>query len=155
MELLELELNVAGRPLMDQIAREQLLAGGVLERLEHSLRAKLPRLVSAHGSLTAQVEQTAVFITDDWVVSIYGKRLLQCVSAMLVLSNEIQNRLGETIDIRLRGLQQDEGDSLVQAVKAERRNGIILGSIKWAGTILISALAGAIVQWLFCQGVVP
>lgn len=155
MEFLDFQLVMQDHPMMDDESKGLLMAGDVLGALEPSLHRKLPQQVTARGSLTAQVEQTAIFVTDDWVVTICGKRLLQCVSAMLILKGWVERQLEKPTDIRLLGLRQGKGDDLDEAVRRDRRKEKTISIAKWVGGPLLGALVGFFLQWLFCRGVLP
>ena len=102
-----------------------------------------------------RVEQTGVFISDDWVVSIYGKKAIQCVSAMLVLMELIDRKLGASVEVKLSGLQNGKDEPLESAVRGDERRDSLIGVIKWGTTILVSVGLGALIQWLVCKGVLP
>lgn len=140
---------------MDQTAKSQLLSGDALGTLEHSLRARIPPRAAPQGSLAVRVGETGVFISDDWVVSIHGRRLIQCVSAMLVLLDWIGQQLEATVEVRLSGLQNGKNEQLESAVSRGEKCERWIAMAKWSVTILASVGLGALIQWLVCNGVLP
>ena len=152
MELLEFKMEMSGRPSMDQAARELLLAGDAVQPLAHSLRSRIPQRPTAQGSLEVMVAETATFITDDWVVSIHSKKLTQCVAAMVALLNCTSSQLGELPDVKLLGLIHRPVVSLDKAIRQDKLKRNLLGAAKWGATILVSAGAGALLQWSISQG---
>ncbi len=155
METLEFRLRVSGHPILGEEAKGKLLSGGVLGTLDHSLRARIPERAAPLGVLAAQVKHTGVFISDDWVVSIYGRRMIQCVSAMLALSSLIGRQLGESVNVEVSGLQSGRDEPLEESVHRKEGWASFFGVIKWGTTILVSAAVGAFIQWMVCNGVLP
>ena len=153
MEILELKLRVPGRPILNQSTKALLIEGEALSPLPHSLQARLPGPFVERNGLTAQVQNSAVFITEDWVVSIHGKDLMQCISAMSVLLNSISRELGESVEVDLLTQQNNKTDEPLHIELARQvRKDRIKAGLKWGITILASALAGALIQWLLMGG---
>ena len=147
MEALELKIMVADHPTLDQSIRESLMAGEAFRPLPHSLQRQLLGQVASGNWLTAQVQDTAVLITEDWVVSIHGKKLIDSVSAMTVLLNSIGQESGVPVTVDL--INQNVSDEpLHRALERESRKQRVLGVIKWGLTIIVSAAAGALLQML-------
>lgn len=151
MEALELKIRVTGHPTLDQSIRESLMAGEAFRPLSHSLQRQLLGQVASGNWLTAQVQDTAVLITEDWVVSIHGKKLINSVSTMTVLLNSIGQESGAPVTVVL--INQNVSDEpLHRALERESRKHRIVGAIKWGLTIIVSAVAGVLIQRLFLGG---
>ncbi len=140
---------------MDSRAKEELLSEEALVPLAHSLRARIHKQAVPDGLFAAQVEQTGVFISDDWVVSIHAKKIIQCVSAMAILLSSIGRQVSGSVEVEILSSQRDEVETLNRSLREEKRKGRIIAFGKWAGTILASAALGAFIQWLACGRPLP
>ena len=149
MEILELKLRVSGHPTLDQSTKEYLMAGEAFRPLPHSSHMRLLGQVAPGSWLTAQVQNSAVFLADDWVVSIHGKNLIHCVSAMSVLLNSIGQELDSPVAVDLLTHQNGSAESLYRLLDRQAKRNHIIGIIKWEATIVVSATVGALLQRLF------
>lgn len=148
MKRLEFQLVMQTHTIMNEEAKQQLLSGDQLPSLEHSVQKKFPQAVTARGSLAVRLEQTAIFITDDWVISIYGRNFLRCVSSMLVLTEHIEQQLGEPGRVRLHGLRRGDRDDLDRAVGLDKLKDVSISMVKYGGTLFAGAALGIFLQWL-------
>ena len=155
MEILDLKLRVPDHPALDQSTRESLLAGEAFRPLPHSLQLRLLGQVAPGNWLTAQVQDSAVLIAEDWVVSIHGKKLIHCVSTMSVLLNSIGRDLSAPVAVDLLTLQNGNDEPLHRSLERQSRRDRVIGAIKWGATIISSAVVGAVVQRLFLGGLLP
>ena len=131
------------------------MAGEAFSPLPHSLQRRLWGHVASGTWLTAQVQDSAVLVAEDWVVSIHGKKLSHNVSAMAVLLNSIGQELNAPVSVDFPTLQNGNGESLHISLRRQFRRDRIVGTIRWGATIVVSALVGAFVQWLFFGGGLP
>ena len=141
--------------MLDQSTRESLTAGEALRPLSHSLQMRLLGQVAAGNWLTAQVQDSAVFIAEDWVVSIHGKKLIHCVSAMSVLLNSIGQELDAPVAVDLLTHQNGNDQPLHRVLEHQSKRDRFIVAIKWGSTIIVSAVVGALFQWLFFGGLLP
>lgn len=155
MQRLEFKLTVPGIPLMDEGAKKHLLSEDALSPLAHSLRALIAGQAVPEGLFAAQVEQAGVFISDDWVVSVHARRIIQCVSAMAILLSSIGHHVSGSVEVQILTSQGKDEEILELSLQRDQRRGRIIGFMKWAGTILASAALGAFVQWLACGRPLP
>ena len=155
MEVLDLKIRVPDHPMLDQSTRESLAAGDALRPLPHSLQMRLLGQVAAGNWLTAQVQDSAVFIAEDWVVSIHGKKLIHCVSAMSVLLNSIGQELDAPVAVDLLTHQNGNDEPLHRVLEHQSKRDRAIGAIKWGSTIIVSAVVGALFQWLLFGGLLP
>jgi hypothetical protein len=153
MEVLDLKLRVPNYPTLDQATKESILAGEEFSPLPHSVQLRLLGQL-AHGNwLVTQVQDSAVLITEDWVVSIHGKKLVHTVSAMAVLLNSIGRQLNTPVEVDLLTLQNGHDEPLHLLLERQSRKDRVIGAVKWGGvTIIVSALVGALVQWALFGG---
>ena len=155
MEVLDLKIRVPGHPTLDPSTKKSLMAGEAFSPLPHSLQMRLIGHIASGNWLTAQVQDSAVLVAEDWVVSIHGKKLSHIVSAMAVLLNSIGRELNAPVAVDLLTLQNGNGEPLHISLRRQFRRDRIVGAIKWGATIIVSALVGAFVQWLFFGGGLP
>ena len=156
MEILEVQLMVPGSPTLNQSTREALMAIEVFRPLPHSLIARLlARVVPGPNWLAVQVQNAAIFVADDWVVSIHGERLIDCVSAMFVLINSISREMDSSVEIQLLSPLNKNDNPLYRPLEREAKRDRTVAAVKWGLTIIVSALAGALLQWLFGGDLLP
>ena len=129
------------------------MAGEALKPLTHTSIARLSgQVVPGANWLTFQIQESAVFIAGDWVVSIHGEKLIHCVSAMCVLINSINQLLQVSVSIGLLTPLNKNENPLHRLLERESKKARARSAIKWGFTIVASALAGALLQWLFGGG---
>ena len=155
MEVLDLTIAVPGYPRLDPATRESLMAGEAFSPLPHSLQMQLFGHMGSVNWLTAQVQSSAVLVAEDWVVSIHGKKLSHNVSALAVVLNSIGQELNAPVSITFPTLQNGDGEALHVSLRRQFRRDRIAGGIKWVMTIVLSALAGGFIRWLFFGGGLP
>ena len=150
MEVLELQLRVQGRALLDQSAKEILIATWefsplLLKRISEIWKSSAPNEIR----VSINVHGTALFITEDWVVSIHGKRLIECVGALCVLLSSLESAFHVPVSVDLLTPQSARDDSnLYKQLDRERRLGRVRGAMFWAITLVVGGLIGVISQQL-------
>jgi hypothetical protein len=102
MEDISIQLTVHGRRILDPSARatlsnEEVFKPLPLRRAEQVWRGPIPNQIC----FMAQVQESAVFITEDWEVSIYSRRLLDCAGAMGTIVNALVQVFGTPVEIML------------------------------------------------------
>ena len=155
MEILELQLRVSGHPSLDQHTKEDIMNEEAFEPLPHSSQVRLLGQVAPESWLAAQVQNSAVFVGENWVVSIYGRNLIRCVSAMFALLNSIGQKLKAPVEVGLLPSRNGNSMPLHTLLDRQDRRRRIVGVVKWGTTILISGLVGALIQLLFLGGLLP
>lgn len=156
MERLDLQIRVQGHLTLNSSTRQILMADEAFSPLSHNLRMRfLGQAVIGEDSLAAQIQECAVVITDEWVVSIHGKNLNRCFSAMVVLINAIGQRLEASVTIDLLTRLNGNGESLERSVEIEDRNARIKEVVKITLPAAATLLVGLLLQWLFFGGPAP
>ena len=155
MEILDLTIRVPGHPKLVPSTKESLMAGESFSPLPHSLQIQLLGQITPGNWLTAEVQDAAVLVAEDWVVSIHGKDLSTNVAVMAVLISAISQGLHAPVSVDLLTLQSGNGESLHDSLRRQFQRDRSIGTIKWGATIIASALVGALVQWLFFGGGLP
>lgn len=131
------------------------MAGEAFSPLPHSWQRRIWGHVVSGTWLTAQVQDSAVFVAEDWVVSIHGKKLSHNLAAMAVLLNSIGQELNAPVSVDFPTLQDGSGESLHNSLRRQFQRDRIVGTIRWGATIVVSALVGALIKWLFFGGGLP
>ena len=86
------------------------------------------------------------------MVSIHAKKLIDCVSAMSVLISTISEELNAPVAVDLLTHENSEGKSLHLILERQAQRERNLGTVKYMITIILSAGAGAFLQWLLLGG---
>ena len=142
-------MRVSGHPALIQADRAALMAVEVFRPLPHTMIARLlTRAAAGPNWLTAEIQGVAILISDDWVVSIYGEKLIDCISALCVLINSIGRELDSTVAIELLTPVRKNDSPLYRQVERESKKSRVIAVTKWGLTIAASAIAGALLQWL-------
>lgn len=150
MEILELQLRVQGLPNLDDATRNTLIATGGYSALP------LRRVSQIwHGSVPGQlrlslnVQGAAVFVTDDWVVSIHGKRLIDCVGSLCAIVSTLDSAFNASVTIDLLTTSRvNDAKALFRQLDRERTLGRVKSVFVWAFTLLAGGLLGALIQSL-------
>lgn len=148
MEVLEVQLTVPGHATFEQPVRDALISGEGFKRLPHIASSRLLKPFPPNTEwLAIEIQEAAVFIKQDWGVVIYGKRLINCVSAMCVVVSAIGQRLEAPVTIGLLTPTDANRSWLHRQLNRESRKTMALAVAKWSFTILASAAAGALLSW--------
>jgi hypothetical protein len=86
MKILELQFRVQNHPALDAETRSLIVdAGGFspipLSKCTQIWRGFIPNQIK----MSINVHGAAVFITDEWIASIHGRRLIDCVGALCAI----------------------------------------------------------------------
>ena len=102
MKELDVELILPCHAPLDEATRRALMAEGTFGPLSHSLAKRIfGQLVVGDSVLRAQVGETGVIVTDDWVVWIQGPSLLHCVAVLCALISLVTDVVGVPVAIKL------------------------------------------------------
>ena len=64
-----MRMTVIGHPKLIPSTKESLMVGEVFSPLPHSLLMRLWGRIGSENWITAQVQDSAVLVAEDWVVS--------------------------------------------------------------------------------------
>ena len=152
MKTLDLRLQISGKETLDNETQQRLWTTGLFQPLSHSQQLRLLKHVVPGGAFAAQIQDSAIIITHDWVVSIHGKNILRCVSAMGPLLNSIVKELATAVELDVLTSRDNPRELFDHVLDRQRRIDFCKAVLKWGATIAISALAGAVsqrfLQWL-------
>jgi hypothetical protein len=142
-------LTVHGIPILDQLGRTELRNSEVFGSLPiHRIHQVWRGPVPMQGCFVAQVQNSAVFISEDWIASIHGRRLIDCVSAMCAIVNAIGQEFGAQVEIRLPYHSGAPGNELYRQLDREQVTRRFRAFGLWTFTLVASGLTGAFIQWL-------
>lgn len=148
-----MQLRVLGYPALDEATRTRLTSGDWFPALPLSWEAQIWKTaVTGRIRLAVQVQESAASLTDDWVVSIYGRRLINCVGAMFDLVNVIVGTLEAPVTFELLNPISETGIPLRRQLNREARGRAMRTAAKWGVPILAGAALGALIQWLIWGG---
>ncbi len=117
-----MQLQVSGHEMVDSDVREILNDIQAFAPLSHTAQAKFLKNINL-GSNThvLQVQEAAVIIDEQWVVSVHAHKLHQCVSAMAVFLNEVGGAMETRISIEVLDRVNDDGLPLASALERQVR----------------------------------
>ena len=149
MESLIVQFTMDGHPVLDQQTRVLLRNNEAFkplpaERAEQAWGGPVPSQVC----FSAQTQESAIFITEDWVATIRGRRLIDCVGGMCAVINALRQEFGTPIEVELSDSHFSGDNSLYRQLdreRAKRRYGAIG---LWLFTIVVSGFVGALIQWI-------
>ena len=153
METLVIQFTIVGYPALDENARVELRNSEIFKPLppkqaEQAWGSPVPNQIC----FSVQAQESAIFITEDWVATIRSRRLIDCVGGMCALINALRQKLDGPIAVELSDIYDSGGNSLYRQLDRERvwRRYRTIGL--WFFTVMVSGLAGALIQWIFWGG---
>ena len=150
METVEFRLRVPAHPELNSQIRLALLDDGTLTEMPSDIAGGLIQREDrgAPYVFKAMLEDTGVFITEDWVVMIVGRSVLDCVSALCVLISLIADLFQTPISVALITLRNKNTNPLYRWLARRSLLARIRSSVWW---ILGALLSGAIGAWIGSQ----
>jgi hypothetical protein len=149
MEVLIVQLTVDRHPVLDQSARlvlrnSEAFSALPIHRIQQVWRGPLP----VQGCFVAQVQDSAVFISEDWIASIHGRNLLVCLSAMCAIVNALGQEFETQVEIRLPYYPGAPGNELYRQLDREQAMRRFRAVGLWILTLVAGGIVGALLQWL-------
>ena len=157
MKGISIQLRVHGHPVLDQSTRAALRSEEAfkqlpLRRAEQVWGGPVPSQVC----FLAVIRGAAIFVTEDWEVSIRSGRLLDCVGAIVTMVTALVQLLGKPVEIALLETDQqahDNHSNTLYRLLNQERNIRRVGSLGfWVLTLVAGGLLGAAIQWLLLGG---
>ena len=151
MEILEFRLRVPFIPDLDSATRLALLDEGTLAEMPSDIaQGLLPR--DDMGPLfvfRVMLQDTGVFVTEDWVVRLVGRRILDCMYALCALISLIIVSLDTSVSVELITLRNKSENPLHRLSFRRSLIAKVKGSLWWMlGTLLAAAISGVIGAWV-------
>ena len=150
MESLIVQFTLHSNRVLDDQSRILLWDMGVFQPLPAS-RAQQAwgGVVPGQVVFIAQIEESAVFITRDWEVTIRGSRLMNCVAIMCTLINALHQGFGAAIEVGLTDPYDSGGSSLYRQLDWDETRRRYRNIGLWFVTSVISGFIGAWIQQAF------
>ena len=103
--------------------------------------------MAAPNWLMAQVQSSAVFISDDWSVSFHGRRLTDCIEGMCAVITALGQELATPVEISMMESSSNRSNALYRYLDRERalRRAFSVGL--WLLTLAAGGAAGSLLQW--------
>ena len=147
MESVEFRLRVPDQPELDSQTRLALLDEGTLTDMPSDLAQDLlQRADMGIFVFGAMLEDTGVFMTEDWVVRIVGGELIDCVYALCALISLIAELFDTPVSVDLRTLRNKNENPLYRLLARRSLLARLKGWFWWALGILLGAAIGAWIQ---------
>jgi hypothetical protein len=150
MKILELQFRVQNRPGLDAETRSSIMSiGGFppisLSRCTQIWRVSIPNQIR----MSINVHGAAVFITDDWITSIYGRRLIDCVGASCAIVSVLGEVCGASVTVNLL-TTHGVGDetSLERQLERERKQAWLWAGVRYTLTLIFGSGLGVLIQYL-------
>ena len=139
METLRLKLKVQDYPVLNEPTRAEIRAAEWFNSLP------LPEAQQAWGGtvpnqvcMTARFQNSAVFITEDWDVTIRSRRLIDSVESMCAMINAFGTLSEMPVEIELFDAHDTGSNSLYRQLRRERRKQQYRRFALWSIPILVT-----------------
>ena len=153
MESLVVQFTVYDNRVLDDQCRILLWDTGVFRPLPATQAQQAwGEVVPSQAVFIARIEESAVFITRDWEVTIRSRRLMDCVGIMCTLINALHQEFGAAIDVRLIDPHDRGNRSLERQMDWEKAKRRYKAIGLWFFTVIVSGFAGAWIQQTFWGG---
>ena len=153
MKTLTVQLTVLSNPVLGQTTRVALRNVAVFrslppKRAEQAWGGAVPSQIH----FFAQIEKSAIFITEDWGVTVRSRRLSDCVSDIFTVLNALERDLGMSVTVELIDTHDSARNPLYDQLDRERRMGTYWAIALWVLTIVVSGIVGAMIQRVYMCG---
>ena len=153
MELLDIQLRVPGYATLDEPTRVELRNLDLFQPLPlHRAAQVWGGPIPSEVCFSAQVQDSAVFVTEGWAVAIRGPRLIDCVVSMCAIANMLGQELGTQLGIDLPEQRKGSGNVLYRALDRQRAMQRARAVGLWVLTLAAGGLVGALLQWTLTGG---
>ena len=146
MTVLEIRDTVAGYESLSEEIIQRLMNAEDFNPLTPDLQRRvLGQMMPSPSWLVAEVEGTAILVTNQWIVSIHGDSLAHCVVTLMKYRNAVAKTLGTTVKGKIQTPIVENTGPLHEVVSRREREGRFrdkLSRIRWE---LASAAAGAVI----------
>lgn len=122
MEALRVPLTIDRRPILDQSTRTAIRNVEAIKVLPLDMAEQAwGSTVPSQIIFLAQVGDSAVFITEDWDVTIRSRRLVDCVGGMCTILSVLGQEFRSPIAVELSDTDDHNINSLYDALDREQR----------------------------------
>ena len=147
LTVLEIHDTVSGYSgLNEEIIQKLMTMEGFSPLTPNLQRRVLGQMIPSPSWLVAEVDGTAVLVTNQWVVSIHGDSLAHCVAALVKYRNAVATNLAATVigEIRTPFVENTGPLSEVAArrEKEQSSEGRFKDNVRMAGWTIAGAIIG-------------
>lgn len=137
METLVAHLTVAERATPDDETIAAIIRADGIDRLpsnraEEAWGGPLP----SHLFLTARTQNSAVFLTTDWVVTVRSGKLIDCIAGMFKFIDVLGQHLGNPVGIELSDIHGRTSRTLYNQLDRQRTIRRFMDTAIWVVPIL-------------------
>ena len=147
MTVLEIQDSVVGHERLNEDVIRRLMDAEGFSTLPPDLQRRvLGQMIPSPSWLVAEVEGSAVLVTNQWVVSIHGDSLAHCVAALVKYRNAVAITLSTTVTGELHtpfvGNTGPLSEVATRREKERRSESRFRDNVKMACWTLAGAIAG-------------
>ena len=149
MTVLEVRDSVSGFLSLEKETIAKLMASEDFSVLDTQLRKSvLGDYLPSPSWLVAEVDDSGVMVTHQWVVSVYGDSLAHCISALMKYRNAVATELGATVVGKIGSpIARNTGPLREQVVRREKCKRI-RSRISKVGWLLAAGIVGMVLTTL-------
>lgn len=145
MTVLEVQDTVAGYESLNEEVIQRLMAAGDFGTLPPSLQRRvLGQMITVPSSLVAEVGESVILVTNQWVVSIHGDSLVHCVAALVRYRNAVATELATTVTGELKTPVVENTGPLSEVVIRRENERRLKDNAKEARKLIAGAVVGAV-----------
>ena len=149
METLVAHLTVPAPTTPDEDTREAILTAEGMSRLppnraEQAWGGTLPSLIC----LTARTQDSAMFLTTDWVVTVRSVKLIDCIAGMFTFINVLGQALSIPVGVELSDTHSRTSRTLYNQLDRERTIRRCLNIGLWVIPILAGICTSVAIAWM-------
>ena len=151
METVEFRLRVPGQGELDPSARRTLLDEGTLAEMPSDIAGELLQRDDMGPLFVFRVmlQDTGIFMTEDWVVRIVGGKVLDCVYALCALISLIIELFDTSVSVDLITLRNRNENPLHRLLARRLFLSKAKGLLWWIlVTLLASVISGVVGAWI-------
>ena len=151
METIEFRLRVPDRWELDPSARRVLLDEGTLTEMPSDIAQGLLQRDDMGPLFVFRVmlQDTGIFMTEDWVVRIVGDKVLDCVYTLCALISLTIELFDTSVSVDLITLRNRSENPLHRLLARRSFLAGARGLLWWIlGTLLASAISGVVGAWI-------
>ena len=102
--------------------------------------------------LTAKIQESAIFIAKDWVVTVRSQKLIDCVAGIFAFMNVLGRELNTPVEIELPDTGHHTPRPLHNQLDRERKTRQLVSIGVWVIAILAGGVLSVALSWMFWGG---
>lgn len=149
MTVLEIQDSVVGYEYLNEEVIQRLMTSEDLSALPPDLQRRvLGQMIPSPSWLVAEVDGSAVLVTNQWVVSIHGDSLAHCIAALVKYRNAVATRLDTTVTGELHTPFVENTGPLSEVATRREQERRFRDYVKMASWTFAGAVAGFVLTML-------